>query len=100
MSRALKVKLPKVRALGGSWKLEVVTARHRTPCKTCRQKIRTGHRVKFTMESYPFPETLIFCPACARKAIWRAVRLIKVDVRAFCKFLPKSDEQPVQSQRA
>lgn len=100
MARKKKFKLPRVRSLGGSWSMEPVNARMRTPCKLCKCRITDGLRIKLVADAYPYPETLIFCPRCARRAIWRAVKSIKTDVRAFCQYLPPKTEQAVQPARS
>ena len=88
---ARKPKMPRIRSLGGSWKLEVVNKRMRTPCKRCRCTITANVRIKFVQDAFPFPETMVFCPACARKAVWRAVKAIKITVREFCTYLPPKE---------
>lgn len=88
MTKRKRLKLPRIRSLGGSWSFEATTPRMKKPCTRCRHNVDTPLRVKFVQDAYPYPETMIFCLDCARRAVWRAVKVIKINVREFCQHLP------------
>ncbi len=70
-------------SLPPGWKAEVVTPRMKKACKACGEVPNGDLRLVRTVDSYPYPTSEVYCPACAIATMEAWVQAVHEQVRAL-----------------